>query len=81
MSTLGSLWPSLAEGGLYVIEDIGDSWRHALQADRKALVGIIGPTAPYFFVDAFCLQTETTAIPLSQPNGLSMLVITKPRLA
>lgn len=76
IATLTHLFPFVRHGGLYVIEDIGDTWRFALQNDRARLTSILGRSTPYFFVDNFRHQTATTSVSVRPP--LSMLVITRP---
>lgn len=69
---------AVAPGGLYVVEDVGSTWRRAMQEDRAALATLLGRHAPYFFVDSFMHQTASTAIHAG--DSLSVLVIAKPEV-
>eukprot|EP00439_Symbiodinium_sp_Y106_P056707 s2072_g7.t5 len=56
IATLGSLWPWLKRGGIFVVEDINDG-KPMLQRASAAIEGIVGK-APYFFVDNFLMPAR-----------------------
>ena len=78
MATLRNLWPRLAAGGLYFIEDV-DEWREDMLDDRSSLVEILGRETPYFLFDRTRWQTATGSRPFPRGSSLGVLVIRKLR--
>lgn len=74
--TLAALWPVLAPGGLYAVEDVGDAWAGELASDRGALVDIVGRDTAYFFVETLRIQSATGSWPSTPKMGA--LVLRKP---
>eukprot|EP00439_Symbiodinium_sp_Y106_P056752 s2072_g7.t7 len=71
IATLGSLWPWLKRGGIFVVEDINDG-KPMLQRASAAIEGIVGK-APYFFVDNFLNQSSGRL-----RHGSGLLILRKP---